>query len=84
MNPSVDGQKADAEAALRRRIALDPNDFQAITELALMLLTKGSLAEAERHARNAVRIAPENPHAHNLMGMILTEAHKPQPGEYYY
>ncbi len=78
------GQDGAAEAALRRRIALDANDFRAITELALMLLTRGSLAEAELHARNAVRIAPENPHAHNLMGMILTEAHKPQLGEFHY
>ena len=40
----------------------------------MILLGKGNLAEAELHARNAVRIAPENPQAHNLMGMILTEA----------
>ncbi len=36
------------------------------------------------HARNAVRIAPENPQAHNLMGMILTEAQRPAVGEYHY
>ncbi len=83
-NRKAGGQNAPAEALLRRRIALDANDFRAITELALMLMTRGSLAEAELHARNAVRIAPENPHAHNLMGMILTEAHKPQLGEYHY
>src|SRR6185437_15471300 len=53
-------------------------------ELTLILLGKGSLAEAEHHARNAVRIAPENPQAHNLMGMIMTEANRPQIGEYHY
>jgi len=31
-----------------------------------------------------VRIAPENPQAHNLMGMILTEAQRPAVGEYHY
>ena len=56
----------------------------ATNELALILLGKGNLAEAEHHARNAVRIAPENPQAHNLMGMILTEANRPQVGEYHY
>ena len=49
-----------------------------------MLLGKGALAEAEIHARNAVRIAPENPQSHNLMGMIMTEANRPQIGEYHY
>ena len=31
-----------------------------------------------------MRIAPENPQAHNLMGMIMTEANRPQIGEYHY
>src|SRR6202034_3069974 len=53
-------------------------------ELALILLGKGNLADAEHHARNAVRIAPENPQAHNLLGMIMTEAQRPQIGEYHY
>ncbi|MDQ2763866.1 MAG: sulfotransferase, partial [Pseudomonadota bacterium] len=35
-------------------------------------------------ARNAIRIAPQNPQAHNLMGMILTEAQRPSIGEYHY
>ena len=41
-------------------------------------------AEAEIQARNAVRIAPQNPQSHNLMGMILTEAQRPPVGEYHY
>src|SRR5260370_33020531 len=36
------------------------------------------------HARNAVRIAPENPQSHNLLGMIMTEANRPRIGEYHY
>ena len=73
-----------AEALIRRLVALDPNDFWAVNELTLVLLNKATLTEAEVHARNAVRIAPENPQAHNLMGMVLTEAHKPKLGEYHY
>ena len=48
------------------------------------LFNKGALAEAEHHARNAVRIAPTDAQSHNLMGMIMTEAHRPQVGEHHY
>src|SRR6202035_4121041 len=48
------------------------------------LFSRGAIADAELHARSAVRIAPQNPQAHNLMGMIMTEANRPQVGEYHY
>ena len=73
-----------AEALIRRVVALYPNDFWATNELTLLLLGKGALAEAEVHARNAVRIAPQNAQAHHLMGMIMTEINRPQIGEYHY
>jgi tetratricopeptide (TPR) repeat protein len=77
--------RADATAALIRRIvALDPNNFWATNELTLLLLGRGNVIEAERHARNAVRIAPENAQAHYLMGMVLTEGNRPAVGEYHY
>ena len=75
---------AAAEALIRRVVALYPNDFWATKELTLLLLGKGALAEAEVHARNAVRIAPQNAQAHHLMGMIMTEINRPQIGEYHY
>ncbi|HEX3576818.1 MAG TPA: sulfotransferase [Rhodopila sp.] len=78
------GKPAAAEALIRRVVALDPNNFAATNELALLLLGKGAIHEAEVQARNAVRIAPQNPQSHNLMGMILTEAQRPQIGEYHY
>ena len=49
-----------------------------------MLFGRGNVAEAEVNARNAIRIAPESPQAHNLLGMILTETNRPQAGEYHY
>ncbi|MEO7026232.1 MAG: tetratricopeptide repeat protein, partial [Caulobacteraceae bacterium] len=73
-----------AEALIRRVVALYPNDFWATNELTLLLLGKGALAEAEVHARNAVRIAPQNAQAHHLMGMIMTEINRSQIGEYHY
>ena len=78
------GNHRAAEALIRRIVGFDPNNFWATNELTLMLLGKGDLAEGEIHARNAVRIAPENPQAHNLMGMIMTEAQRPAVGEYHY
>jgi tetratricopeptide (TPR) repeat protein len=77
-------QTAAAEALLGRIVRLDPNNLNATQALALLLFTKGALAEAEVHARNAVRIAPTDPQSHNLMGMIMTEAQRPQVGEHHY
>jgi tetratricopeptide (TPR) repeat protein len=73
-----------AEALLARIVRLDANNLPATQALALTLFGKGALAEAEQHARNAVRIAPSDPQSHNLMGMIMTEAQRPQVGEHHY
>ncbi|MGC2525639.1 MAG: sulfotransferase, partial [Stellaceae bacterium] len=80
----ADGRGIAAEALLRRIVQLHPNTLWATHELTLALLAKGAAAEAEIHARNAVRIAPENAQSHNLLGMAMTEAHRPQTGEYHY
>jgi tetratricopeptide (TPR) repeat protein len=73
-----------SEGLLKRIVRLDPNNLPATQALALLLFGKGALAEAEIQARNAVRIAPLDPQSHNLMGMIMTEAHRPQVGEHHY
>src|SRR4051794_17260090 len=49
-----------ADALLRRIVQIHPNTLWATHELAAMLFGRGAIAEAEIHARNAVRIAPEN------------------------
>ncbi len=76
--------RSATEALLRRLVKLNPNDFAATNDLALVLLNKRSIHEAEIHARNAVRIAPQNPQAHHLMGMVLTEANRASAGEFHY
>jgi Flp pilus assembly protein TadD len=78
------GQPAAAEALLRRIVTLHPNTFWAVNDLALLTLNKGAVFETELHARNAVRIAPENPQSHNLMGIALTESNRAHIGEYHY
>ncbi|MGA2862845.1 MAG: sulfotransferase, partial [Steroidobacteraceae bacterium] len=78
------GKSQASVALIRRLVALEPNNFWATNELTLLLLGRGNIAEAARHARNAVRIAPENAQSHYLLGMVLTEAHRPAVGEYHY
>ncbi len=78
------GKPQASTALIRRLVALEPNNFWATNELTLLLLGRGNIAEAARHARNAVRIAPELAQSHYLLAMVLTEAHRPAVGEYHY
>jgi tetratricopeptide (TPR) repeat protein len=78
------GPPTAIEALLRRIVTLHPNTFWAVNDLALLSYNKGAILEAVHHARNAIRIAPENPQSHNLMGIALTEANRPHTGEYHY
>jgi tetratricopeptide (TPR) repeat protein len=81
---SAENEATAAEALLTRIVRLDPNDLAATQALASLLFGKGALAEAEVHARNAVRLSPADSQSHNLMGMIMTEAQRPQVGEHHY
>jgi tetratricopeptide (TPR) repeat protein len=81
---TVQNKNGASEALLKRVVRLHPNHLPATQALALLLFGKGALAEAEINARNAVRIAPLDPQSHNLMGMIMTEAHRPHVGEHHY
>jgi tetratricopeptide (TPR) repeat protein len=78
------GRASAVEALIRRIVALEPNNFWAVNEIALLLLGKGALAEAETNARNAIRIAPDAAQSHYLMGLVLTEAYRPAFAEYHY
>ena len=73
-----------SETRLRDRVGADPNDVAATVELALLLMDKGDLTEAEIHARNAVRLAPTSSQTHHVLAMVLTEQHRPHAGEYHY
>jgi tetratricopeptide (TPR) repeat protein len=78
------GPATATEALLRRIVNFHPNTFWAINDLAILAHGKGTMFEVEYHARNAIRIAPENPQSHNLMGLAMIEANRPQIGEYHY
>jgi Tfp pilus assembly protein PilF len=81
---AAQGARSATEALLKRIVRLEPNNLVATQALALALFGRRALDEAEWHARNAVRIAPLDPQSHNLMGMIMTEAHRPHVGEFHY
>jgi len=78
------GHDPAATVLLNRLVRLDPNHLGATQALALRHFLKGELDAAEPLARNAVRLAPSDPISHNLMAMILTEAQRPQIGEFHY
>jgi tetratricopeptide (TPR) repeat protein len=69
---------------IERLVQVDPNHVDAAQELALLLFQRDDLPAAEHCARNAVRLAPTHPRSHHLMGMILTEARRPDIGEVHY
>jgi Flp pilus assembly protein TadD len=78
------GKKRAALALIGRLVSLDANNFWATNELALLLLAQGDVAGALRHARNAMRLAPQSAQSHYLMAMALTEARRPALSEYHY
>jgi tetratricopeptide (TPR) repeat protein len=80
----AEGNQRATTVLVRRIVTLDPNNFWATNELTLLLLASRNLQEALVHARNAVRIAPENAQSHNLLGMAMTEAQQAPVGEYHY
>jgi Flp pilus assembly protein TadD len=65
------GRTAEAETALRRALADDPEDPFLLTELARVLLVAGRPREAVPQADRAVVAAPEWSHAHAMRALAL-------------
>ena len=78
------GHLGAAAALLARIIAVDPANQIAVREAARVALNRGDIAAALDHARRAVRGDPLSPDAHHLLGLALTEANRPVPGEHHY
>jgi tetratricopeptide (TPR) repeat protein len=79
-----EGRHQATSVLIQRLVQVDPNNIDATQELALVLFQRDDLPAAEHYARNAVRLAPTQPRSHHLMGMILTEARRPDIGEFHY
>ncbi|HYO10812.1 MAG TPA: tetratricopeptide repeat-containing glycosyltransferase family protein [Tepidisphaeraceae bacterium] len=68
------GLPAEAVAAAQRAVDLSPPTFvEAQVELASCLTGAGRAADAERVARNAVRVAPSSPEARSALGNALAD-----------
>lgn len=78
------GNENAAVTLLQRLGRLRPNDSELACELSMLLYKRRDLVGALAQARNAVRLTPANPQAHNLMGMVLTDLNRLPPGEYHY
>lgn len=65
------GKALEAEASLRRALALAPNLAEIHANLALLLEERGALAEAEDHYRQALALKPEQPQARLNFGAFL-------------
>ncbi len=72
------------ESILRAIVRKNPNLFWATSEIAFLLFGRGERVECEVHARNAIRLAPRDPRAHGIMGLMLTETNRAPAGEYHF
>ena len=78
------GRLGAAAVLLARVVAVDPGNQVAVREAARVALNRGDIAGALASARMAVRGDPLSPDAHHLLGLALTEANRPVPGEQHY
>lgn len=68
----------DRLAELRRIVAEDPNNVEALVELGHMYLTLQSYPELSDVTQRALAIDPENPEALTHLGMLLFSSGHPQ------
>jgi tetratricopeptide (TPR) repeat protein len=61
----------EADAELRRSIELDPADWAARYDLAVVLYQKGNFAAAEASLRRALQLSATSAPAHLLLGLLL-------------
>jgi Flp pilus assembly protein TadD len=65
----VAGRHAEAEAAYRHALRLDPELAVTWSNLGLAVQAQGRLAEAEACQQQALRLAPDYPEAHSNLGL---------------
>lgn len=78
------GRLGPASVLLERIAAVDPANQTAVRDAARVALQRGEVFAALRHGRAAVRGDPLSPDAHHLLGLALTAANRPVPGEHHY
>ena len=71
------------EATLQRLLAANPNNGPLACQLGELLRQRGDFAAAEPLARNAVRLMPQSPEAHRLLGLVFSQTHRNPAGEHH-
>lgn len=66
----------EAQACLAKAVALGSAEVGLITDLARTFLIAGNLEQAAKHAQLAVSLAPKNPEALNILGLVLQQEDK--------
>ena len=64
------GRPGEAVAVLERAYAAHPTDPDILFSLAANLLQQGQLADAQRYARELMRVAPGYPNARELLRAV--------------
>jgi Flp pilus assembly protein TadD len=64
------GRPADAEAALRTALRLDPSFVPALVNLADLFRAQGREADSERLLEQALQMAPDNAEAQHALGLL--------------
>ena len=64
-------RRADAEAAYRRALALEPDNATALTNLGVLLADLDKPDDAEACHRRAIELAPDDASAHTNLGLLL-------------
>lgn len=72
----LNGQLPKAEAHQREAIRLRPASFAAARELASICLVRGNFSDAEKFARQAYEIAPDNPFVIDVLTSALISAYR--------
>ncbi|QJW92550.1 tetratricopeptide repeat protein [Frigoriglobus tundricola] len=75
---------AEAEAAYREALRLEPRNVSAHSNLGNTLRSQGRLAEAEVSLREALRLKADYPEAHNNLGIVLVQQGREAEGQKHY
>lgn len=68
------GREAEALAAARAAIAIEPDNDWPYRLASLALSASGGHPEAAAMARTAVQLAPHNPYCHSILACVLAES----------
>lgn len=68
---------AEAEAAYRRALELDPDKVSALFNLGLLLQQRGALKDAMQLYQHAVKVDPNHAWAHYQVGAVHEALHQP-------